>query len=115
MPFYRQKRLAILYQQDRPKFLLLAAGEADNYPRFGPTMEWDTAAGEAVCAWAGGNVYAPDGQPHRYGKPGWKNGAFIACAGYQPQFPFSAFSGGFELSCELCFLQGRDLPCYGYF
>lgn len=72
------------------KFILLAAGEADIYPRFGPTMEWDTAAGEAILRAAGGSVHAPDGQLHRYGKPGWKNGAFIACAGYQPQFPISS-------------------------
>jgi len=69
------------------KFLLLAAGKADIYPRFGPTMEWDTAAGEAILRGAGGHIYTPDGQPHLYGKPGWKNGAFIACAGYRPAFP----------------------------
>jgi len=68
------------------KFLMLAAGQADIYPRFGPTMEWDTAAGEAILRAAGGGVYTPDGQPHNYGKPGWKNKAFMACAGYVPSF-----------------------------
>jgi 3'(2'), 5'-bisphosphate nucleotidase len=64
------------------KFLLLATGQADIYPRFGPTMEWDTAAGEAVLAGAGGAVYDVQGQLHRYGKSGWRNGPFIACAGF---------------------------------
>jgi 3'(2'), 5'-bisphosphate nucleotidase len=60
------------------KFCLLAAGEADLYPRFGPTMEWDTAAGHAVLAAAGGSVTTPDGAELRYGKPAFRNGAFIA-------------------------------------
>ena len=71
------------------KFLFLAAGKADIYPRFGPTMEWDTAAGEAILRAAGGQVLDPAGQPYRYGKPGWKNGPFIACAGYSPHFPLT--------------------------
>jgi len=73
------------------KFLLLAAGKADIYPRFGPTMEWDTAAGEAILCAAGGYIYTPDGQPHLYGKTGWKNAAFIACAGYRPTFPLARY------------------------
>ena len=50
------------------------------YPRFGPTMEWDTAAGEAVLRAAGGTVLKPDGSPFRYGKAGadYRNGAFVA-------------------------------------
>ena len=60
------------------KFGLLASGEADIYPRFGPTMEWDTAAGDAVLRAAGGMVTNPDGSPFIYGKAGYKNGAFIA-------------------------------------
>jgi 3'(2'),5'-bisphosphate nucleotidase len=62
------------------KFCLVAEGEADVYPRFGPTMEWDTAAGQAVLEAAGGRVVRPDGAPLRYGKAaeGWRNGAFIA-------------------------------------
>jgi 3'(2'), 5'-bisphosphate nucleotidase len=50
------------------KFCLLAAGEADLYPRFGRTMEWDTAAGDAVLRAAGGSVTCLDGTPLRYGK-----------------------------------------------
>ncbi|MGI9357707.1 MAG: 3'(2'),5'-bisphosphate nucleotidase CysQ [Rhizobiaceae bacterium] len=60
------------------KFCLLAAGEADSYPRFGPTMEWDTAAGDAVLRAAGGTVEHKDGEPLTYGKPDYRNGAFIA-------------------------------------
>lgn len=60
------------------KFCLVAAGEADIYPRAGKTMEWDTAAGHAVLAAAGGKVTGWDGAPFRYGKPGFHNGAFIA-------------------------------------
>jgi len=66
------------------KFLLLADGQADIYPRYGPTMEWDTAAGEAILRAAGGTVLSEDGRQHVYGKAGWKNGPFIACAGYLP-------------------------------
>lgn len=61
------------------KFCLVAAGEADVYPRFGPTMEWDTAAGDAVLRAAGGGVFLPDGTLYPYGKPSYRNGAFIAC------------------------------------
>ncbi|MET0258222.1 MAG: 3'(2'),5'-bisphosphate nucleotidase CysQ [Methylobacterium sp.] len=50
------------------KFCLLAAGEADVYPRLGRTMEWDTAAGDAVLRAAGGRVVTLDGAPLRYGK-----------------------------------------------
>jgi 3'(2'), 5'-bisphosphate nucleotidase len=60
------------------KFCLVAAAEADLYPRLGPTMEWDTAAGHAVLAAAGGSVWAPGGVPLRYGKPGFRNSFFIA-------------------------------------
>lgn len=60
------------------KFCLLAAGEADFYPRFAPTMEWDTAAGDAVLRAAGGLVADPDGTAMRYGKADYRNGPFIA-------------------------------------
>lgn len=50
------------------KFCLLAEGEADVYPRFGRTMEWDTAAGDAVLRAAGGITLGLDGQPLPYGK-----------------------------------------------
>ena len=63
------------------KFCLIAAGEADLYPRFGPTMEWDTAAGHAVLSAAGGVVLqAKDNRPLKYGKQNYKNPFFIAAS-----------------------------------
>ena len=63
------------------KFCLVARGEAQLYPRFTPTCEWDTAAGEAVLVAAGGAVVALDGSPLRYGKDGDNlNPFFIAAA-----------------------------------
>jgi 3'(2'), 5'-bisphosphate nucleotidase len=66
------------------KFCLVAAGEADLYPRLGPTMEWDTAAGHAVLSAAGGAVRGPDGQPLRYGKPEFRNPWFVASGAFVP-------------------------------
>ncbi|RBP16421.1 3'(2'),5'-bisphosphate nucleotidase [Roseiarcus fermentans] len=62
------------------KFCLVAEGLADVYPRFGPTMEWDTAAGDAVLRAAGGVVLTASGAPLAYGKADAKlrNGSFIA-------------------------------------
>ena len=62
------------------KFCVIAEGDADVYPRFGPTMEWDIAAGEAVLRAAGGRVETPEGATMRYGKTGegFRNGAFVA-------------------------------------
>jgi 3'(2'), 5'-bisphosphate nucleotidase len=63
------------------KFCLVATGEADLYPRLGRTMEWDTAAGHAVLAGAGGQVVRFDDQtPLSYGKDGFANPFFIAFA-----------------------------------
>lgn len=62
------------------KFCLLAKGDADIYPRFGPTMEWDTAAGHTVLQAAGGSVTVVDGRPLLYGKTAesYRNPPFIA-------------------------------------
>ena len=62
------------------KFCRLAEGHADLYPRFGPTMEWDTAAGQAILQAAGGAVENLDGTPFLYGRvdQGFKNPGFIA-------------------------------------
>lgn len=59
------------------KFCLVADGTADLYPRFGPTWEWDTAAGQAIVEAAGGEVVDPDGKRLEYNKPVIKNGKFI--------------------------------------
>jgi 3'(2'), 5'-bisphosphate nucleotidase len=65
------------------KFCLVAAGEADIYPRHGRTMEWDTAAGHAVLLAAGGSVKQLDGSPFVYGKTtdGFANPYFVARGG----------------------------------
>ncbi len=60
------------------KFCFVASGRADLYPRFGRTMEWDTAAGHAVLRAAGGSVHDLEGQDLVYGKPGFENPHFIA-------------------------------------
>jgi 3'(2'), 5'-bisphosphate nucleotidase len=62
------------------KFCRLAEGIADLYPRFGRTMEWDTAAPQAVLEAAGGTVCTLDGMKLRYGKAGWENPHFV-CTG----------------------------------
>ena len=64
------------------KFCLVAAAEADLYPRFGRTMEWDTAAGHAVLLAAGGKVVTVEGPDLTYGKRarGYDNPGFIASA-----------------------------------
>lgn len=60
------------------KFCLVAEGSADLYPRFGPTREWDTAAGHCVLVSAGGQVTDLQGQPLRYNKPDLLNPPFMA-------------------------------------
>ena len=60
------------------KFCRIAEGTGDLYPRFGTTMEWDTAAGEALVVAAGGRLQDWSGAPLLYGKPGWRNPGFLA-------------------------------------
>jgi 3'(2'), 5'-bisphosphate nucleotidase len=62
------------------KLCRIAEGAADIYPRHGPTMEWDTAAGHAVLETAGGRFTTPEGQAFVYGKAqeGFRNGWFVA-------------------------------------
>ena len=68
------------------KFCMVARGEADFYPRFSRTMEWDTAAGQAVLCAAGGVMQDIEGRPFRYGKRDqscdvdFANGGFLAAA-----------------------------------
>ena len=63
---------------------VIAEGGADIYPRHGPSMEWDIAAGHAVLRAAGGSLAATDGTPFVYGKAneGFKNGWFVARGGW---------------------------------
>ncbi len=76
------------------KFGLIASGEADLYLRFGPTMEWDTAAGDHVLTMAGGLVVDASGHPPRYGRAGrhYRNGPFAAMgdASLAPRIRFPA-------------------------
>ena len=61
------------------KFCLVAEGKADLYPRFGPTSEWDTAAGQAILEAAGGRVTRLDGHRLRYNcRASVINGDFLA-------------------------------------
>jgi 3'(2'), 5'-bisphosphate nucleotidase len=80
------------------KFVLVASGDADVYPRPAPTMEWDTAAGDAVLRAAGGRVVDLDGQPLIYGKQKFFNPGFVATGAYEPARlrPFMApkYAGG---------------------
>ena len=62
------------------KFTLIAEGEADFYPRIGPTWEWDTAAGHAIAEAAGACVSRPDGQELIYNKVSLKHDGFVVCA-----------------------------------
>jgi len=59
------------------KFCAIAAGEADFYPRFGPTWEWDTAAGQAIVTAAGGVMVDLNGGPFTYNKPNIMNRPFL--------------------------------------
>jgi 3'(2'), 5'-bisphosphate nucleotidase len=78
------------------KFVLIAAGEADVYPRPAPTMEWDTAAGDAILRAAGGRVLDLDGSPLKYGKPRFFNPGFLATGRYEatPLRPYLANASG---------------------
>lgn len=65
------------------KFCHLAEGQADLYARIRETMEWDTAAGQAILESAGGHVWGVDAKPLKYGKPDRYNGSFLAMGGIQ--------------------------------
>jgi len=69
------------------KFCLLAAGEADIYPRLGTTMQWDIAAGDAILRAAGGRTLTMQGEPFPYGpqagEGGYRNPWFVALGGVE--------------------------------
>lgn len=75
------KNITLISASSSLKFCMIAEGLADIYPRFGNTMEWDTAAGHAVLLAAGGHVECPDGSPLLYRKNGFLNPFFIARGG----------------------------------
>jgi 3'(2'), 5'-bisphosphate nucleotidase len=72
------------------KICMVAAGEADLYPRLAPTCEWDIGAGDAVLRAAGGKLLAPDGSPMSYGKPKFFNVGFVAAGDLDP-LPIAPF------------------------
>jgi 3'(2'), 5'-bisphosphate nucleotidase len=74
------------------KFCALACGEADFYPRSAGTWEWDTAAGQAIVAAAGGVLVDPLGNPFTYNKPNLRNGPFLAA----PSLEWLKRSGVFQ-------------------
>ena len=59
------------------KFCLIAEGKAHIYYRYGPTMEWDTAAGQAIATFSGAIMTTPEGEPFIYNKPSLLNGSFL--------------------------------------
>jgi 3'(2'), 5'-bisphosphate nucleotidase len=65
------------------KFCSVARGEADFYPRFGPTWEWDTAAGQAIVTAAGGVMVDMAGKPFTYNKKKLLNGPFLVSSSMQ--------------------------------
>lgn len=75
-----QRDVEIIEAGSSLKFLHIAEGAADLYPRLATTCEWDTAAGQAILEGAGGSVNTLDGDRLSYGKPGLKNPHFIAKA-----------------------------------
>jgi 3'(2'), 5'-bisphosphate nucleotidase len=80
--FLGQRRVANLVNAGSSlKLCLVAAGEADLYPRLGTTMEWDIAAGHAVLKAAGGDVWPLEGEePLSYGKHEFRNPHFVAAS-----------------------------------
>ena len=79
--FLRGRRVeSVTHMGSALKIVRVAEGAGDLYPRFGRTMEWDTAAPQAVLEAAGGKLTLMDGARLLYGKPGWENPPFV-CAG----------------------------------
>src|SRR5690606_5202076 len=74
----KDNQVEIVSKGSSLKFCMVAEGEAHIYPRYAPTMEWDTAAGQAICQAVGVKVIdRSTGQPMRYNKPNLLNNHFI--------------------------------------
>ena len=78
MIFRRFNANKIIRSGSSIKLCYIAHGLANVYPRFGTTMEWDTAAGDAILRFAGGRIRTLDRKILRYGKKNFKNTSFIA-------------------------------------
>ncbi|WP_457681384.1 3'(2'),5'-bisphosphate nucleotidase CysQ [Thermovibrio sp.] len=74
----RKGKVGIISKGSSLKLCLVAEGKADVYPRFGPTMEWDTAAGQAIVGFSGGKVVVLNGRPLSYNKKDLGNPHFLA-------------------------------------
>lgn len=85
----RFKEVELISAGSALKFALVAEGRGDLYPRFGPTMEWDTAAGQCLVAQSGGTVLDLDGQmPLAYNKKELLNPYFICRAAHCLNLPY---------------------------
>ncbi|MEO2068339.1 MAG: 3'(2'),5'-bisphosphate nucleotidase CysQ [Desulfurobacteriaceae bacterium] len=73
-----EKEIKTVSKGSSLKLCLVAEGKADIYPRFAPTMEWDTAAGQAIVEFSGGKVLDTEWNPLRYNKENLLNPYFIA-------------------------------------
>jgi 3'(2'), 5'-bisphosphate nucleotidase len=91
------------------KFCAIAAVEADFYPRFGPTWEWDTAAGQAIVVAAGGVMLTLDGHPFTYNKPNLVNGPFLAASSLAWLEESGILEKGSQFARELTTESGRNL------
>ena len=79
------------------KFCLIAKGEADYYPRFGPTCEWDTAAGQAILEYSGGIVASVAGRSIKYNtKRDYINPNFFAHANQADLITNFAYSNEYK-------------------
>ena len=78
MIFKRFNANKIIRSGSSIKLCYIAHGLANVYPRFGTTMEWDTAAGDAILRFAGGRIRTLDRKILRYGKRNFRNSSFIA-------------------------------------
>jgi len=87
----------IINQGSALKFCAVARGEADFYPRFGPTWEWDTAAGQAIVTAAGGVMVDLSGRPFVYNKENLLNGPFIVSSSME----WLASSGILEMASRM--------------
>ena len=72
------KEIEIVSKGSSLKFCLVAEGKADIYPRFAPTMEWDTAAGHAICNAVGLGVFSKETNKElEYNKENLLNSHFV--------------------------------------
>jgi 3'(2'), 5'-bisphosphate nucleotidase len=76
---HSDKKITVVQTGSSAKFCLIAEGSADIYLRFSPTMEWDTAAGQAIAVSAGASMKDLKHNPFMYNKTSLKNEGFIVC------------------------------------